>query len=63
MIKISFQVGNCFAFSLTIKGNNKTLNCVSDDVRVGTQLCLLMTPLHLAMLKPLMLPELNHQII
>jgi len=55
--------GSCFEFSKTIKGKNDPLNCALDDVRVGAQLCLLVTPLHLANPKPLMLAELNHQVI
>lgn len=48
-------VGNCFPFSQKNKGTNEILNCVLDDVRIGDQLCLLMTSLHLAAPKPLML--------
>lgn len=45
MIKMFPTVGNCFAFSQKNKGKNETLNYVLDDVRIGDQLCLLMTSL------------------
>lgn len=57
MKKMSPTVGNCFALSQTIKGKNETLNCALDDVRVGAQLCWLMTQPN-----PLMLPELSHRV-
>lgn len=55
MIKLLPTVGNCFAFFQKNKGKNETLNYILDDARIGDQLCLLMTLLHLATPKPSML--------